>query len=83
MNESFHKILPATFICHSTVNPNPVRLTGNSLFSIQGSLFSLQEPCFHYRDFPAKLCTSLYMIAVNSFWFSVFLIAEVQKLHYP
>ena len=28
-------------------------------------LFSLQGPCFHYRDFPVNPCTSLLGIAVH------------------
>ena len=40
-------------------------LTGKNLFSLQGTLFSLQGYCFHYRDFPLKPCTSLYGIAVH------------------
>jgi hypothetical protein len=65
------KKLPVEFI---TANPNPVIdlqgvpcksiLTGKNLFSLQGTLFSLQGSCCHYRDFPAKPCTSLYGFAV-------------------
>ena len=46
--------------------PCKSNLTGKNLFSLQGSLFSLQGSGFHYRDFPAKHCTSLCKIAVCS-----------------
>ena len=32
-------------------------LTGKNLFSLQGTLFSLQGSCIHYREFPVRIST--------------------------
>ena len=37
---------------------------GKTCFHYREPLFSLQGPCFHYRDFPVNPCTSLLGIAV-------------------
>ena len=37
---------------------------GKTCFHCMEPLFSLQVPCFHYRDFPVNPCTSLLGIAV-------------------
>ena len=54
--------------CKAYMETTPCKsiLTGKNLFSLQGTLFLLQESCFHYRDFPVNPCTSLYGIAVWS-----------------
>ena len=38
---------------------------GKTCFHYREPLFSLQGPCFHYRDFPVNPCTSLLGIAVQ------------------
>ena len=38
---------------------------GKTSFHYREPLFSLQGPCFHYRDFPVNPCTSLLGIAVQ------------------
>ena len=37
---------------------------GNTCSHYREPLFSLQGPCFHYRDFPVNPCTSMLKIAV-------------------
>ena len=37
---------------------------GKTYFHYREPLFSLQGPCFHYKDFPVNPCTSLLGIAV-------------------
>ena len=38
---------------------------GKTCFHYREPLFSLQGPCFYYRDFPVNPCTSLLGIAVH------------------
>ncbi len=43
---------------------------GTPCFHNREPLFSMQGPCFHYRDFPVNLCTSLLVDFSATFFFS-------------